>query len=381
MTAGAPVLRPYQAAALDLLRDAYRQGARAPLFVLPTAGGKTIVFAAIAAAAVAKGRRVLVLAHRRELIRQASAKLTAAGVPHGVIAPGFPLTADPVQVASVQTLTRRQVPMFHFAVIDEAHHAVSATYRRILAALEAAKLLGVTATPERLDGKGLGIKAGGVFDQLVAGPSVAELTKLGFLAPARCFASPPPDLTGVRTVQGDYARDGLAKVMDVADITGDAVEHYARLAPGKPAIAFCVSIAHAERVATAFREAGWRAQSLSGLTPVRERDAALLGLGTGAVQVVTSCELISEGLDVPSVGAVILLRPTQSLAMYLQQVGRGMRPAPDKAALIVLDHCGNIPRHGLPDDAHAWSLSGRVRRPGSAPDHPERRSPSFCTPW
>lgn len=268
--AALPALRPYQAAIIADLRQAYRRGARAPLLALPTGGGKTHIFAHAAAMAQAKGRSVLILVHRRELLAQASEKLTAAGVPHGIIAPGHATTRNRVQVASVQTLARRldqdrEAP--HLVIIDEAHHAVAGQWRTILEQFPGAWLLGVTATPCRLDGAGLGVSAGGVFDALVTGPSAPDLTAEGFLVPARIFAPEiPPDLRG------------------------------------------------------------------------------------------------------------ILHRPTKSVALYLQQVGRGLRPAPGKKELIVLDHAGNSIVHGLPGAPRRWTLDGA----GSGGTPNARRMAAFC---
>lgn len=334
------------------------------MLVLPTGGGKTHVFTAVAVGASAKGKRVLVLVHRRELIRQASHKLAEAGVRHGVIASGSPeQPLWPVQVASVQTLARRQVPPSDLVVIDEAHHARAGQWRKILDALPNAKLLGVTATPARLDGKGLGKEAGGLFDAMVTGPGIAELTAGGFLSPARIFAPARRlDFSGVRMRAGDYAARDLEQAM-APSITGDAVAEYRKRADHLPALAFCVSVAHADSVASAFQAAGYRATAAHGALPTAERDAAISGLGTGRVEVLASCDLISEGLDVPSVGAVILLRPTKSVVLYMQQVGRGLRPAPGKDALIVLDHVGNCLLHGLPDAERQWSLDGGEERP------------------
>ncbi len=362
-------LRPYQEDAVSRLRTAYAAGARAPLLVLPTGGGKTVVFAHICEGVSARGRRACVLVHRRELIHQASAKLHAAGVPHGIVAPGHTPTRDAIQVASVQTLGRRigrgATPRpFDLLVIDEAHHACAGQWMGAIAAFPAARLLGVTATPERLDGKGLGRAAGGPFDAIIEGPGMADLIRDGFLVPVEAYAPPgTADTGGIATRAGDWARDQLATAVDRPTITGSAVEHYGRLSPGLPAIAFCVSVEHAKHVATEFRAAGWRAAAADGAMDPRARDAAIAGLGTGAVQVLTSCDLISEGLDVPAVGAVILLRPTKSLGLHLQQIGRGLRPAAGKGHLIVLDHAGNILRHGLPDEPRQWSLEGAARRP------------------
>jgi len=375
-------LRPYQADAIERVREALRSGCRAPLLVAPTGAGKTIMFSYVAAGAAAKGKRVLILCHRKELIRQASRKLYDAGVEHGIIAPGFTPTRDLVQVASVQTLARRLAKArepFDLIVVDEAHHAIAGQWATVAEAYPDARMLGVTATPERLDGRGLGVEAGGCFDALVMGPTVAELVAGGFLTPTRIFApSEAPDLSGVRTKGGDYDAAALSDAMGAPKLVGDAVEHYRRHAAGLPAILFSPSVAHAETMAEAFRAAGFRAVAASGETPAAERDAAIAGLATGAVQVLCSCDLISEGLDVPVVGAVILLRPTKSLGLYLQQVGRGLRPAEGKTHLIVLDHAGNTLRHGPPEMPREWSLEGRKKRQKKDDEAPPARQCGEC---
>ena len=216
----------YQTRAISDLRIAYRQGARAPLLVLPTGAGKTVVFAEIVRTASGRGRRALVLVHRRELILQASAKLRLAGVEHGIIAAGFNLSSNPVQVASVQTLVRR-LPQIDWQpdliVIDEAHHAAAGSWERVLNHWPNAYRLGVTATPCRLDGRGLS----DAFDHLVHGPSVADLIECKFLTPARIFAPPVvADLSTVRTRAGDYATDQAATAMDRPSVTGDRSEEH-----------------------------------------------------------------------------------------------------------------------------------------------------------
>ena len=383
------VLRPYQADGTNRLRIAYGSGKRALLFVLATGGGKTICFAFITHGAASKGKRVLIVAHRRELIRQASRKLSEAGVEHGIIAPGFTSTRDPVQVASVQTLANRldRLGEFDLIVVDEGHHAVAGTYVKLIASQPKAKLLLVTATPERLDGRGLGIAAGGFCDDIVIGPSSGDLIREGYLTPVRIFApASGPDLSGLKVRMGDYERVGLAEAMSAPTLVGDAVEHYARHAPGKPAVAFCVSVEHARNVAATFKAAGWRAVAADGSTPAAERDAALGGLATGAVQVLCVCDLVSEGLDIPGIAVVILLRATKSLVNFLQWIGRGLRPvyapgfdmetaegrrasisASDKPHCLVLDHAGCTLNHGMPDMERQWSLDGRPKKPGAAP--------------
>lgn len=355
-------LRTYQQQAIDNLRGAYRNGARAPLLVLPTGGGKTVIFSAIAHSAASRSNRVLVLVHRRELITQASTKLTAIGLEHGIIAAGFDASNHPVQIASVQTLVRRLGRIDwqpDLIIIDEAHHAVAGSWARTLNHWPNAFTLGVTATPMRLDGRGLA----GRFDALVSGPSVADLISSQFLSPARIYAPPQiADFSSVRTRAGDYATDQAAAAMDCPTVTGDAIDHYQRLAGAQPAIAFCCNTKHAESVAAQFRAAGISAHTLLGTTPPAERDQLIASFAARTLQVLVTVDVVSEGFDCPGASVAILLRPTQSEALYLQQVGRVLRTAPGKQHALVLDHVGNVHRHGFPDDARAWSLEDRPRR-------------------
>ena len=357
------ILRDYQLADLERLRTAYRTGARAVLYQAPTGSGKTVLFAEIVRAAAARTSRIWVVVHRQELLHQCSRALDELQVPHGIIAPGRYGGPETVVVASVQTLVRRiraaKIGSADLIVLDEAHHATAGTWRAIIDARPSARLLGVTATPLRLDGKGLGQQAGGVFDSLVVGPSVEALTASGHLSPFTVYAPPSAvDLSGVHRRMGDYAKGELASAMDKPRITGDAVAHYERLCPDEPALAFCVSIKHAEHVAERFRDAGWKAESIDGTLPDSMRRQRIADLGAGRLHVLTSCEIVSEGTDIPIVSAAILLRPTQSLGLYLQQVGRVLRPAPGKGRALILDHVGNCARHGFPDDVRAWSLDG-----------------------
>lgn len=352
------VLRKYQEEGVEKLRDAFKRGKRAPIYVLPTGGGKTAVFSYIAQSAGARGKRVSILVHRHELLMQASRSLSRLGVSHGVVSPKFSPTRHDVQVASVQTLVRRieKTSPPDLIVIDEAHHATSSTYRKIIDAFPRAHILGVTATPCRGDGKGLD----DIFDDIIMGPSIGDLIREGHLVEPVVYAPPVGiDLAGVHTRAGDFDKKELSERVDKPMITGDAVGHYLRLCPGEPAIAFCVSVKHAEHVAEEFRRAGIRSVRVDGGMEDAERKAAIDGLGNGTVQVLTSVDLIGEGLDIPTVSAAILLRPTQSLGLFLQQVGRALRPYPGKTRALILDHVGNVSqRHGFPDDPREWSLDG-----------------------
>lgn len=362
-------LRDYQQRDANRLRAAFAQGARAVVYVLGTGGGKTYTFSHIAQNAVAKGNNVLILAHRRELIRQTSQSLRDIGVSHGVIAPRVPRMTQPIQVASVHTLVRR-MDRYNWRpgliIVDEAHHLVDgSTWGKIIEYYEGTPILGVTATPTRLDGRGLGREADGVFDTMVVGPSIRELIDQGYLAPPVVYAPPTAvDLSGVRTRGGDFAAGALADAMDKPTITGDAVRHYQKLCTGEPAIAFCASINHAEHVAERFRAAGYQAASIDGNMDGKEREQRIRDLGNGQLHVLTSCDIVSEGTDIPVVSAAILLRPTQSESLFLQQVGRSLRVHPGKTRALILDHVGNVMRHGMPDEDREWSLAGRPRGRG-----------------
>lgn len=366
-------LRLYQQQALDNLRIAYRAGANAPLLCLPTGGGKTVIFSYIAQSAAARNGRVLILVHRRELVQQTSETLANLGLDHGVIAAGYPMTSNAVQIASVQTLVRRLDNLLAeptLIIIDEAHHAVAGSWAKILERLNEAKLLGVTATPMRLDGRGLG----DFFDQLIVGPSVKSLTEQGYLAPAKCFTIPRKlDRNSIGISGGDFKTGEAAEILQRNKINGDAVVEYTRHCPGKPALVFCCTIKHSEFVAQLFRDAGYRAESLSCELDHATRKQHIQDLGSGRLDILTSCNVISEGTDIPIVTAAILLRPTASEALYLQQVGRALRPAPGKDHALIIDCVGNILTHGMPDAERAYSLDSKKKKEYSAP--PVRECP------
>jgi DNA repair protein RadD len=350
-------LRPYQTQLVTEIRGQYQLGRKAVLAVLPTGGGKTVCFAHIAQAASVKGNRVLILVHRQELLDQAS---RAMPVPHGVIAAGRAMDlSHTVQVASVQTVARRLhlLPrdFFQLLVVDEAHHTTAATSAKVIAHFHSAKLLGVTATPIRGDGRGLGEH----YQAMVQGPTAAELTSEGYLAPARVLAPPGFDSAGLRKRMGDF--DTKQAEQRVGTIMGDCLGHYRKHLSGQTAIAFCCSVAHAEAVAALFQSAGIAAASIDGSMDTSTRRELLQRLAVGDLKVLTSCALIGEGVDVPSVGGCILLRPTASVGLHLQMIGRCLRPQPGKTA-VVLDHVGNTLRLGHHLEERDWTLDGLKKR-------------------
>jgi superfamily II DNA or RNA helicase len=354
-------LRPYQNQLANDIRGAFGSGANRPLAVSPTGSGKTVLFSYITSQVLKRGSRVIIVAHRREILDQISATLKRVGVPHGFIQAGKSTSNQPAMVASIQTLARRldTIPAPDLVIIDEAHHSVSKSYVQMFAAWPTAKFIGVTATPERLDGKGLGA----MFDRMVMGPSVQWLIDNGFLAQPVYYAPREVvDLSQVHTIAGDFDRSEAEEIVDTPRITGDAVTHYVRFCNRQRAVAFCISVAHAQHVADTFNSCGIPSASIDGTLDPEVRKQRVEDLTAGKILVLTSCELISEGFDLPAVNAAILLRPTQSLSMHLQQVGRALRPYPGKANAIILDHVGNCLRHGLAEQERDWDLSGREKR-------------------
>lgn len=354
-------LRPYQAKMIDEARQAYRDGERAVLFQLPTGGGKTITASTVVHGAAQKGNVTWWLTHRRELASQASQTFHNLNIPHGTVQSGYVSNRyAAVQVASIQTIVRRldELPEPNLIVFDEAHHMGAASWEAIFDRFPSAKVLGLTATPWRLDGAGLGRW----FGHMVSGPTVAELIANGSLSPYRLFAPATPDLSGIGTAAGDYQRGALAKAMDKPQIVGDAIGHYLKLCRGKRAVAFAAGVENSKNIAAQFCAAGVPAEHVDGSMSAEERDAAVERFRAGSTLVLCNADLFGEGFDVPAIEAAILLRPTKSLSLHLQQVGRALRPCEGKSEAIILDHAGNSIIHGLPDDEREWSLEDREKR-------------------
>jgi superfamily II DNA or RNA helicase len=373
---GPAALRPYQHDLLERFHAAVAGGARRVLIVAPTGAGKTVIASAIVLDATAEHQRVLFLAHRRELIQQASVKLHAHALDHGIIQADWPTRpSEPVQVASVQTLWGRamrsaamELPTADILIIDEAHHTPAQTYRKLIASYPNAVLIGFTATPCRSDGRGLG----NVFDVMLECLSVAELIAAGYLVGTRVYAPSRPDLRGVKVRAGDYVESQLAERMDQAKLVGDIVSHWHRLGEHRKTVVFATGVPHSVHLRDEFRASGVAAEHIDGSTPKTERDAILARLARGEIEVVTNCMVLTEGWDCPEVSCVILARPTKHLGLHRQMVGRALRPAPGKADAIVLDHAGAVLEHGFAEDRVEWTL--RVDRRAENPQHRARQS-------
>jgi DNA repair protein RadD len=247
---------------------------------------------------------------------------------------------------------RTDLPHADIVFIDEAHHVPARTYRHIIDSYPDAQIIGLTATPCRRDGRGLG----SVFDELVEGPQVAELIAQGYLVGTRVFAPSRPDLTRVHVRQGDYIEAEIAAIMDRPKLVGDTVSHWLRHADRRKTLLYASSVAHSVHTKEEFIKSGVRAEHIDGSTPKDERDAILTDLALGGLEVVCNCMVLTEGFDLPDIGCIVLARPTKSMGLFRQMVGRGLRPADGKDHCLVLDHAGAVFAHGFAEDAVEWSL-------------------------
>jgi superfamily II DNA or RNA helicase len=239
-------------------------------------------------------------------------------------------------------------------VVDEAHHSPAKTYQTILEAYPDAYQLGVTATPIRTDGAGFR----DLFDSLVCGPTVSDLIAAGHLSRFRLFGARPMETKGVKTVAGDYSASGLEKANNVAKLSGDLVEAYKVHCPDRRCLVFAISVAYSQAIAARYSAAGIPAIHLDGETPSQERKEALARFAEGEIKVISNCSLFGEGLDIPALEAVQIARPTKSLSLWLQMVGRALRPAPGKDFAVLIDHTKNHLIHGLPTRKRIWTLDG-----------------------
>ena len=367
-------LRPYQQACLRSLAKRYLAGQRRLLVSLPTGTGKTVIFSQFPAFFRMK-RRLLVLAHRRELLDQALAKFRAVNdsVTVGIEQASRAAGDAQVVVASVQTLQRKRLrtidpEQFNLVVVDEAHHAVAPSYRRIfeyqgLLSPGTAKLLvGFTATPRRGDRRGLGE----VFQEIAFSKGIEEMIRDGYLCPIGGWrVRSDVDLDGVRMRAGDFVESALAAAVDNAPRNELLIEAYRRYAPGSRCIAFCVNVAHAQNVAGAFRKAGLRARAVWGAMAPEARAEVLHSLKNGELDVVTNCNVLTEGFDEPSVDCVLMARPTRSLTLYVQMVGRGTRLHPGKKGLTVIDIADNSCKHALAGLNALFDLPGEMQVGGN----------------
>jgi superfamily II DNA or RNA helicase len=358
-------LRPYQEAAIEGLRHSLKTRHMRPVLVSPTGSGKTTISAAIIKAAVEKGSRVLFLAPRRELIYQAYSTFQRFGLNATIIMAGEDRTMDgDVQVASKDTLhawcirsQKRRLPLADLIIVDEAHTSISKSYIDIFSAYPNARIIGLTATPAAPKGKGLG----NIYDDIVKAWGVRELTEAGYLMPVRYFGPTTPDLENVGIRNGDYIEKDLDAAMDQPQLIGDIVSNWLRIASARRTVVFCVTRKHGRHICDEFIRVGVRAEYADGMTSDEERKAIFSRVASGETQVLVNVLIATFGVDIPPLDCAVLARPTKDLTLYLQCVGRILRPSPEtgKTDAVVIDHAGAVMQHGYVDDDFPWSLDGK----------------------
>ncbi len=367
------VLKEYEA-----LRDTHRR----VLIVLPTGGGKTVVAAVVIRTALGRGERVLFVAHTREIVEQAHDKLVRWGTPAGEI--GVIMSRDertdpeaPVQVATIQTISRREHPPADLIIVDEAHHAAADSYKALLAIYPGARVLGLTATAERHDGRGLGAR--GLFEVALTAATPMDLILEKHLAMPKVWTvgkDKRPDLRGVKTVAGDYDKSELERRVTRRGLVGSLVEHHAKHAKGRTTVVYAVTKRHARQIARRFRKEGRDVELLFGIgdTDLEERRRILARLHRGEDVVVVNVGVLTEGWDCPAAKCCVLARPTRSWTLHTQMVGRFLRPWKGVAP-VILDHAGNVLVHNLPYVDHPVSLHAKSRR-GTGRPAPAKMCPA-----
>ena len=336
------ILRPYQNDLVQKVREAYENGYKAPCIVLGCGGGKSVIVGDMAAKTTAKGNRVLFLVHRKELCEQIERTFNMCGVDMSLC-----------QIGMVQTITRRlnKTPEPKLIITDENHHSLAKTYKKIYEYFPNARRIGVTATPVRLNGSGLA----DVNDKLIVGVSTKWLIENNYLAPYDYYSPSVADLSGLHIRVGEYIQSEVENVLIKKQIFGDVISYYRKLAGNRQAICYCAGISHSKAMTGEFNAAGISADHIDGDTPAPDRADIVERFRNGTVTILCNVDLISEGFDVPDCECSILLRPTQSLTLYIQQSMRCMRYKQDKRAVII-DHVGNYARFGLPDAEREWKL-------------------------
>jgi DNA repair protein RadD len=358
-------LRSYQKNAIDKLRETLQGGKRKPVMVLSTGGGKSITFGQIIANAVEKGKIVLWIVHRRNLVTQMRDVLIKEfGITPGVIMAGFESDIEnPVQLVSIQTYSRRillgekwNIPA-DIVLIDEAHRSVAKQYQNVIENYKDKIIIGCTATPIRADGRGLGE----IYDSIVEIADVKMLTEQGYLAPVKYYVPVDIDLVGMRLAGGDYITKDLEGRMINTKLIGDVVQNWLKLAEGKKTIVYAVSVKHSIALRDEFIKYGVKAYHLDAKSPDEERDEVFNKMQSGEIDVICNVALYQEGLDVPNVEVIVMARPTKSLGLWRQCAGRGLRPSPGKDHCKILDHGNVIEDNGLLDWEIEWSLDGKQK--------------------
>lgn len=374
-------LRPYQAEAIQKLRLSLAGGKRRLILCSPTGSGKTEMGMEIIRGAQAKGKRVAFLANRVHLVEQTSRRLTKAGILHGVIqAENSRGEYLPVLVASIQTVAKRGLPEVDVMLIDEAHAvAGSKEFRKVVMEAKDTPVVGLSATPWS---KGLGRHyeelEGPLFQELITAVTIPELIELGFLVDAEVYAPSEPDLTGVKTVAGDYNETQLGHAVDKPELIGDIVTHWLKLANSMPTVCFATNIAHSKHIVSSFEAVGVKAAHIDCYTTDRERQDILAAVAAGEITIISNVGILTEGWDFPACRVMILARPTKSMIRYIQMAGRVLRPFDGKEHALILDHSGSCKRLGFPTEHVESELDDGRPKDANARKDKEKPLPKAC---
>lgn len=374
-------LRPYQDDLLNLARKAIADGQIRVVLYAPTGAGKTEIAKAIIQGAERKNKRALFICNRIELIEQASRRFDDSDIDHGVIQGNHWRTDSrkPVQICSIQTLARRQLPEADLIIIDEAHGATAPQYRKIITAYNNVPVIGLTATPFS---KGLGKHYdemyGPLFYEVVHTVTARDLINLGFLVDCKVYAPSEPDLKGIKIVAGDYDEHQLGEAVNKPQLVADIVSTWLKLADNRLTVCFATNIAHSKNIVAQFKAAGIPAEHLDAYSNPEERKEILDRLRAGITRVVSNCSLLAEGFDLPDLGCMILARPTRSLIRHIQMAGRCLRPSEGKEYALILDHSGSTKELGFPTDDQDLTLDDGKSREANKKRERKEPLPKSC---
>ncbi len=354
-------MKPYdfQIDVIDRTRASVLEHRRS-LMVMPTGAGKTVCSGYMMSQSAMKGKAAYYVAHRHELLDGICKSLDAADLEYSRILPGRKFTPGPVTVGTVLTMGNRDLPAPDFLIVDEAHRSAAASYLKLFRRWPETYVVGLTATPQRTDGQGLGPEP---YRDIVEGPSMPWLIENGYLS-RYCIFAPPSDLNlrGIGSSGGDFVRSQAGERVIQSRIVGDAPKLYRQHVDGKRAMVFTVSVKHAQASLNAFRAADIPTELIEGRMSTQTRRGVLGRFEDGETKVLVSIDLCIEGLDIPAIEAAFIQRPTQSLIVHLQTIGRTLRTAPGKEEAVLFDQVSNYLRHGLPDDERTWKLEGREKK-------------------
>lgn len=361
-------LRGYQLDTIQKARDSIAAGNKSIILQASCGAGKTCMAAAICDSALSKNKKILFLVHRRELAYQAMERFSDYGLGDEIsliMAGEESNLSKPIQIVSIQTYIRRialkdGLPWFHKAdivILDEAQVSISPTYLKLMEKYNGNTIkIGLTATPCRGDARPLGE----LYDDIVSSVGINELTKLKHLVPVRYYSGKEkPNLKGINTVLGDFDKKELNKRMNKTKLIGDIFSNWARICGDRSTIVFASGVKHSKFIRDEFRRNGVSIEHIDSHTPTEARADILRRLKNGDIQVITNCQILTEGFDFPAAGAIVLCRPTRSYALFVQMAGRGLRPSPGKQECILIDHAKNIEMHGFLTDEVEWNLNGK----------------------